>query len=234
MDWDTYAQKYRQLDDESTVPPLLRRVLDGSSGTLIDVGCGEGALLDRLRAGYGDSWTLTGYEVSGVRAEMARSHGHTVHTSPDGVVPVEDGAFDVATASHVIEHVPDDGVFARELLRITRPGGFVYVETPVKLPGAWYFRRNPQAGWVLDSTHVREYRSAAAVNEVLAGAGLTVVAEDLTPISYPLAAAGLLVRRVLRLPQSTKRPSGLAARSVSIPRYRQQAVLTQRPEPPVA
>jgi SAM-dependent methyltransferase len=233
MDWDAYAQTYRQLDDEPTVPPLLRRVLDGATGTLIDVGCGEGALLDRLRAGYGDSWTLTGYEVSGVRAEMARSHGHTVHTSSDGIVPVEDGAFDVATACHVIEHVPDDGVFARELLRITRPGGFVYVETPVKLPGAWYFRRNPQAGWVLDSTHVREYRSAGAVDDVLVGAGLTVLAEDLTPISYPLAAAGLLVRRVLRLPQSTKRPSGLAARSVSIPRYRQQAVLTQRPEPPV-
>lgn len=231
MDWDAYAQTYRQLDDEPTVPHLLRRVLDASTGSLIDVGCGEGALLDRLRTQYGDAWSLTGYEVSTLRADLARSHGHAVLTSSDGVVPVADGTFDVVTACHVIEHVPDDVDFARELMRVARPGGFVYVETPVKLPGAWYFRRNPQAGWVLDSTHVREYRSASAVDDVLTGAGLTVLAEDLTPISYPLAAAGLLVRRILRLPQSTRRPSGLAARSVSIPRYRQQAVLTQRPEP---
>ncbi|MBM7808015.1 SAM-dependent methyltransferase [Geodermatophilus bullaregiensis] len=234
MDWDTYARTYRQLDDESTVPPLLRRALDAATGRVVDVGCGEGALLDRLRDGYGDAWALVGYEVSDVRAELAREHGHTVLTSPDGTVPVEDAAFDVAAACHVIEHVPDDEVFARELARITRPGGYVYVETPVKLPGAWYFRRNPQAGWVLDSTHVREYRSAAAVNEVLSRAGLTVVAEELTPITYPLAAAGLLVRRVLRLPQSTSRPSGFAARTVSIPRYRQQAVLARRPDRPVA
>ncbi|SDD14995.1 Methyltransferase domain-containing protein [Geodermatophilus telluris] len=230
MDWDAYAHTYPQLDDETTVPPLLRRVLDDSAGRLIDVGCGEGALLDRLRETYGEAWSLTGFEVSTVRAEKARGSGHTVLVSGDGVVPVEDGSFDVTTACHVIEHAPDDEVFARELVRVTRPGGLVYVETPVKLPGAWYFRRNPQAGWVLDPTHVREYRSAAAVDEVLTRGGLAVVAEDLTPITYPLAAAGLLVRRVLRLPVSTARPRGLAARAVPIPRYRQQAVLARRPE----
>jgi 2-polyprenyl-3-methyl-5-hydroxy-6-metoxy-1,4-benzoquinol methylase len=229
MDWELYGQTYRQLDDQKPVPPLLRRVLDEATGSLIDVGCGEGALLDRLRESYAGSWTAVGYEVSSFRADMGRRRGHDILTSPDGVVPVQDGTFDVVVSSHVIEHVPDDDVFARELARIVRPGGYVYIETPVKLPGAWYFRRNPEAGWVLDPTHAREYRSATAVNDVVSRAGLEVQAEQLTPLAFPLAAAELLARRILRLPQQPSRLSGLGARTVKIPRYRQQAVLARRP-----
>lgn len=229
MDWDQYADTYRQVDDEATVPPLLKRVMDATSGRVLDVGCGEGALMDRLRDNYADRWKILGFEVSQKRADITGARGHEVLVSPDGVVPVPDGEFDLVVTCHVIEHVPDDEAYARELARVVRPGGHVYVETPVKLPGAWYFRRNPQAGWVLDPTHVREYRSAAAVNDVVSHAGLEIIDQELTPIAFPLVAGEVLIRRLLRLPQPTRRPTGLRAKEVKIPRYRQQAVLARRP-----
>lgn len=144
-------------------------------------------------------------------------------------MPFQEGSFDVVVSTHVIEHAPDDRAHAADLRRMVRPGSVVYVETPVKLRGGWYFRRNPKAGWVLDPTHLREYRSAGAVDEVLRQAGLEIVTETLTPIRFPIAAAMLLARRVLRLPQSRPQPDGLTAVEVPIPRYRQQSVLAQRP-----
>ncbi len=230
MDWDRYADTYRQVEDEAIVPPLLKRLMDASSGSLLDVGCGEGALMDALRASYADRWKLLGFEVSHKRAEITRARGHAVLVSPDGVVPVPDGEFDLVVTCHVIEHVPDADAYVRDLARMVRPGGHVYLETPVKLPGGWYFRRNPEAGWVLDPTHVREYRSAAAVNEVVERNGLEVIDDELTPIAFPLAAAEGVVRRLLHRSQPTSRPTGLRAMEIKIPRYRQQAVLARRPE----
>ncbi|MDL5154672.1 class I SAM-dependent methyltransferase [Actinomycetospora termitidis] len=228
-DWDAYAGTYRQLVDESTVPPLLAGVMSAATGTMIDVGCGDGILLDLVRGSFGDSWGIQGFEISAARADIARARGHEVLVDERGDVPAAAGAFDLVTSTHVIEHAPDDAAYAAELARLVRPGGLVYVETPVKMRGAWYFRRNPEAGWVLDPTHVREYRSAGAVNAVLRSAGLEILAEDLTPVKFPLAAAELLVRRLARLPQPTGARTGLGAVGVPIPRYRQQAVLARRP-----
>lgn len=231
MDWEEYALTYPHLDDVETVPPLLREVMAGRSGSALDMGCGDGVLLSVLQDAYGASWELVGFEVSRRRAETARRRGHQVVVEETAKVPLKPASFDLVISTHVIEHAPDDRAYAAELYRMVRPDGFVYVETPVKLPGAWYFRRNPQAGWVLDPTHLREYRSAASVNEVLTSAGLEVVHEDLTPVRFPLAAAELLARRVLRAPspKPTRRLAGLRRVQVPIPRYRQQAVLARRP-----
>lgn len=165
-----------------------------------------------------------------MRAERARSRGHHVVVSEDGVVPLPEASADVIASTHVVEHVPDDTAYVKELARLVRPGGVVYLETPPKLRGAWYFRRNPDAGWVLDPTHVREYRSTDDVFRLLDHAGLRLLAQDVNQISYPLVAAEQVARRLLRKEQHIGRPTGWGAARVSIPRYRQLAVLAQRPE----
>jgi len=229
-DWDDYAELYPQIDNELDVPVLLRTALSLVEGQrFIDVGCGEGGLLDVVRAEVGSSWEVTGFEISGTRGERARERGHHVLVSEDGRVPLPDASADVVASTHVVEHVPDDAGYVCEMARLTRPGGVVYLETPLKLKGAWYFRRNPEAGWVLDPTHLREYRSASEVHALLEQAGLELLAEDVTPISYPLVAAEDVLLRLLKRPQRTGRPTGLRAARVNIPRYRQLAVLARKP-----
>jgi SAM-dependent methyltransferase len=44
--------------------------------------------------------------------------------------PYDAATFDVAFSSHVIEHLHDTAGFAREVHRVLKPGGTVYIETP--------------------------------------------------------------------------------------------------------
>jgi len=54
-------------------------------------------------------------------------------------IPFPDDSFDLVVASHIIEHLRDPIRFCQELVRITKPGGSVYLEAPsersVLLPG---------------------------------------------------------------------------------------------------
>lgn len=230
MSWDAYAEQYRQVDHHADeVPPLLQRAFAGGSGRFLDVGCGEGFMLDRVRRHHPD-WSTTGFEVSRARADMAAARGHEVLVDPSGTVPVPPAEFDVVASCHVIEHVPDDVAYAEHLASLVAPGGFLYVETPVKLSWAWYFRRNPEAGWVLDPTHVREYRSAEAANAPLLAAGLDIVEERTSAIQLSLASAEALVRRVLGRPPSPRSTAtGWRSRHLTLPRYRVQSVLLRKP-----
>ena len=48
-------------------------------------------------------------------------------------LPFPDGAADVAFSSNVLEHVPEPARFLDEMVRVTRPGGIIYVSFT-----AWY------------------------------------------------------------------------------------------------
>jgi SAM-dependent methyltransferase len=45
-------------------------------------------------------------------------------------LPFTDSVFDAVTLFDVLEHIQDDGIAAREALRVTRPNGVVLVSTP--------------------------------------------------------------------------------------------------------
>jgi SAM-dependent methyltransferase len=99
-------------------------------GPVLDIGCGRGELLERLKE--------AGIEASGVdsdagMAERARAAGLDV-TVGDGIAHLESlepGSLGAITAIHVIEHLPADALvrlfrLARERLR---PGGLLVCET---------------------------------------------------------------------------------------------------------
>ncbi len=94
----------------------------------LDVGCGIGAFHQYVRGMFG---RLCGVDVSASSVTQARQSNPDVEykTYTDGVIPHADGEFDVATAICVMHHVPPaEWVhFARELRRVTRPGGVVCV-----------------------------------------------------------------------------------------------------------
>lgn len=48
-------------------------------------------------------------------------------------LPIRDAAADVCYSSNVLEHVPDPWTMAEEMLRVTRPGGVVYLSFTVWL-----------------------------------------------------------------------------------------------------
>lgn len=44
-----------------------------------------------------------------------------------------DNSFDVVVCNHVLEHIPEDLVAMRELLRVLKPGGFAILQVPISL-----------------------------------------------------------------------------------------------------
>ena len=105
----------------------LRLVQPGDA--LLDVGCGRGAvaalLSDRFREVHGvdgDAEALQAAAARGVRVERVDLDA--------AALPYEDGRFDAVLCLEVVEHVRDPSALARELARVLRRGGRLYVSTP--------------------------------------------------------------------------------------------------------
>ena len=66
-------------------------------------------------------------------------------------LPFEKASYDFIFASHVLEHIPDDGKAISEIRRVLRPGGLAILPVPVVCEKTVeYSEPNPREGW-----HVR-------------------------------------------------------------------------------
>jgi SAM-dependent methyltransferase len=149
--------------------------------TLVEIGCGDGALLEELGA-RGLARTLDGFELSAPAAELARKRtipGARRIEAYDGArVPADDGAYDLAVLSHVLEHVPDPPALLAEAARVAR---WVLVEVPLE--------DNRSAGRPAKRAQAREIGHIQSfdrddMHALLRGAGLDLRAELTDPLPY--------------------------------------------------
>jgi len=96
-------------------------------GRYLDVGCGSGGALGVARA---LGWQVTGIEVDEAAAAKARRFTDDIHVGDVLTVPFAPARFDVVTAFHVLEHVPDPVAMIRRMLGWVAPGGMLIVEVP--------------------------------------------------------------------------------------------------------
>ena len=103
---------------------LERHGADG--GLLIDMGCGAGNLWPFVRSRFG---RYIGIDVVRFVGFPANAEFHRVDLETGKVPLPEDGA-DVVAAVETIEHLENPRAFMRELVRLSKPGGWVTVTTP--------------------------------------------------------------------------------------------------------
>jgi SAM-dependent methyltransferase len=144
--------------------------------TLLDVGCGYGWILDRLR----DSFALHAMDVS--PHALARTESR-VRDAAVAVADIEEGIpfsrrFDAVLAVNVLEHLRDPGAAVAAIHDALKPGGIVVVHLPTidnvvsRIIYAMTYAR--------DHTHV--YRpSAHAVRTLFASVGFSLVDESRAP-----------------------------------------------------
>jgi len=94
----------------------------------LDLGSDNGvvSLLLRRAGGRWASADLTDEAVDSIRGLV----GSDVHLTDGARLPFAGGEFDRVVIVDMLEHVPDDALFAAELARVTRPGGRLVVNTP--------------------------------------------------------------------------------------------------------
>jgi SAM-dependent methyltransferase len=108
---------------------IERELMDTSGGapTVLDVGCATGTLLAFLRD---RGWRTTGVEISPSADYARRERGLDVRSQNLEDCRFPAGTFDLALASHLIEHLNDPGAFFREIWRVMRCGACLMLTTP--------------------------------------------------------------------------------------------------------
>lgn len=107
------------------MPIITAACRPGPGVRVLDVGAGQGALAKRLLD--------AGYEVSAcdMFPEMFRVPGVECRgVDAHGRLPYDDRAFDLVTATELVEHLESHAGFFAEISRVLRPGGFFLFSTP--------------------------------------------------------------------------------------------------------
>ncbi|MBU2755759.1 class I SAM-dependent methyltransferase [Acidithiobacillus sp. CV18-2] len=107
---------------------------------LLDIGCGNGGFL-RIAQQLG--WKVWGTDVDENALQVASQTGAKVFKGMLPNLDLPDNSFDVITLSHVIEHVHDPDLALREIHRLLKPGGLLWLATPnLASDGARFFKRH--------------------------------------------------------------------------------------------
>ena len=110
---------------------LMHKHMDLRHKRMLDCGCGTGqfvlALLD-------DGVNIYGIEFEEPKVEQFKrdnpDEAHRVTVGDVQNLAFEDNSFDAVLSNEVLEHVPDDARGLREIFRILRPGGHLFVFSP--------------------------------------------------------------------------------------------------------
>ena len=102
----------------------LSRWVDLAGTTVLDVGGGPGYFADAFR---GAGATYVGLEPdAGEMAARGEPEPGTLRASGEEL-PIRTGAVDVCYSSNVLEHVRHPVTMADEMVRVTKPGGIVFL-----------------------------------------------------------------------------------------------------------
>ncbi len=149
---------------------VLLELVPPAGRTVVDVGCGEGAVVRRFAAAGA---TAIGVEMGAEPLERARGHtpvgGERYLEGTGQAIPLDDASADAVLFVQSLHHVPPDAIDAAltEAARVVVPGGAVVVLEPVA-DGPFF----ALVRMVDDETSVR-----ALAQEAVARAALPVVRE---------------------------------------------------------
>ena len=125
---------------------VVRR-LAAPGAEALDYGCGSGFFVRRLRRHF----KASGFDVSSEARRLTLEHAGDVRVY-GAVEDVPPTSFDLVTALHVLEHIPDPSVALDGIYQWLRPGGALFVVVPD--PDGWGHRLK-KSDWFAyrDPTH---------------------------------------------------------------------------------
>lgn len=95
---------------------------------VLEVGSGRGVFLEAAMA---RGHRVTAQDISQDAVDAIRQRlGIPAMAGPLESLGLASGAFDLVHMNHVLEHIPDPARTLREIRRVLRPGGILYVEVP--------------------------------------------------------------------------------------------------------
>jgi ubiquinone/menaquinone biosynthesis C-methylase UbiE len=152
--------------------------------SVVDVGCGPGALTERLVALAGaENVAAADPSEPFVAAASERAPGADVRLAAAEELPWEDDGFDAALSQLVVNFMRDADAGVAEMARVVRPGGVVaactwsYASDMEMLQQFWAAARKLDSG-APDEGSTMKYRSAEELEELWRRVGLTDIETD--------------------------------------------------------
>jgi SAM-dependent methyltransferase len=198
-DYDVWHQRVCESDPEhedasSPWYQLVREQIGGVAGLhILEVACGRGGFVKEL-AGAGAHVAGCDFSVSALRvahtkllaAGSCESAGLVQGDAQS--LPFADGSFDLVVSCETIEHLPDASSAIREMYRVTRPGGKLFLTTPnyANLMGLYelYSRlRHPSRK---DDQPFDRRQWFRQIHKDVRGAGWTILRTDGTVHQFPI------------------------------------------------
>ena len=154
-------------------------------GSVLDVGCGTGALLDQLRGSTKELWGVDGSQEA---LRYCRLRGHQNLIRADACcLPFAAEYFDAILAIGLIEHLEDDTAFLFEMKRLLKPNGVLILLTS-SFPYLWSAHDTA-------NEHRRRYYLRPLNRKINAHGFDTIRFSHLNFFLFPILAAMLLLHR---------------------------------------
>ena len=134
-------------------------------------GCGLGMYARQIRQRF--TAHVDAFDIEQGRAKTARDAGIPALTAATERIPFAAGSFDTVLSHEVLEHVADDCLAMREMLRVAKPGGRLLLFCPNRWypfethghywRGEYHFGNTPLVNWLPSmlrdrlAPHVRAY-----------------------------------------------------------------------------
>ena len=173
--YDLFANRYDDVKHFNSVyehallaQPIMERIAPHQSPLVLDVATGTGRLPLAMLNHAHFQGRVVGIDLSRrmLRNAALKLDGHNERAAllwcPADELPFADHTFDVVTSLESLEFMPDPAAALREMIRVLRPGGLLFVSNRINT------RLMPGKVWSRDD-----------LSELLAGAG--IVEADLDP-----------------------------------------------------
>lgn len=96
-------------------------------GTMLDIGCGSGAFLTQMKA---QGWNVKGVEPDEGAASRGRDKGIEIFAGTLDAAQFPPSYFDYIRSNHSFEHIHNPREVLREIHRIIRPSGTLFIGVP--------------------------------------------------------------------------------------------------------
>lgn len=106
---------------------ILQAAGERIQGRILENGCGVGMYVEHISPLGGE---VIGLEYDFERASQARGNSPHILSATGEFLPLQTSMFDLILSHEVIEHVQDDSLAIREMVRALKPGGRVLIFCP--------------------------------------------------------------------------------------------------------
>ena len=132
--FDRYAQTYDSgfmgKGSGRFYADLIRELEVRDGDAVLDVGCGTGSVLFFI----GRQRKIRGFGLDAsenmIRLAQEKNPGFDFITGDCAALPYADESMDVVMACMAYHHFPDQEQFRKEVLRVLKPGGSLYISDP--------------------------------------------------------------------------------------------------------